>query len=89
MDLLCTYLSDSYTGDITVMDGGGENVQIYRPSATVEHMKQIRKQGSVEYAVPFWKWDGTVKYDLGTLTFTVIRENDTYKVSDYTFTPAQ
>ena len=89
MDLLCTYLSDSYTGDITDMEGGGENVQIYRPSATVEHMKQIRKQGSVEYAVPFWKWDGTVKYDLGTLTFTVIRENDTYKVSDYTFTPAQ
>ena len=88
-DELATYLSDIFAGEVTVMDWDYHNVQNFLMDITPEQLAQIREQGGMEYTVPFTEWEGTQERELGTLTFTVIKENDTYKVSDYTFTPAQ
>ena len=88
-EALAEYLSDSYTGEVTVMDWGDKWVDNFLLDITPEQQKQIREQGTMEYTVPFWEWDGTVQHDLGNLTFTIVKENGTYKVSEYTFTPVQ
>ena len=85
-DALAEYLSDSYTGEVTVMDWGDKWVDLFYEDITPEQMVQIREEGTMEYAVPFTEWKESKQYYQGTLTFTVIKENGIYKVSDYTFT---
>ena len=90
-DALAEYLSDSYTGEVTVTDWGDKGVDNFLPDITLEQLKQIQEQGSMEYTSPFreWEWETGAGHDLGNLTFTVIKENGIYKISDYTFTPVQ
>ena len=86
---IAEYLSDSYTGEVTVMDWGDRWVENYLMDITPDQLKQIQEQGSMEYTVPFTEWVGAEVRDVGVLTFTVIKENGVFKVSDYTFTPVQ
>jgi len=87
---MAQYLASSYTGDgKTFREPDAETVDSSFADVDIYDLKEIREKGSVTYEVVLWSWNGNLNEELGKLRYTVIRENDTYKVSDYTFTPAQ
>ena len=87
---MAQYLASSYTGDgKTFREPGAESVDSSFADATIYDLKQIRETGSASFKVKLSSWNGNMNEELGELTYTVIRENDAYKVSDYTFTPVQ
>ena len=87
---MAQYLASSYTGDgKTFRESGAEAVDSSFADVDIYDLKEIREKGSVTYEVVLWNWNGNMNEELGKLSYTVIRENDAYKVSDYTFTPAQ
>ena len=87
---MAQYMASSYTGDgKTFREPGAETVDSSFADVDIYDLKEIREKGSVTYTDKLWSWNGTVRTELGELVYTVIEENGAYKVSDYTFTPAQ
>ena len=86
---IAEYLAQSYTGDGKVVDWRERQIMTNYIDVPLDLLKEFREKGSLSISVGVWEWVNDAQKDLGELTYMVIRENDAYKVSEYTFTPAQ
>ena len=81
---MAQYLAKSYTGDGKAYENPHDSIMDSSfADVTVEHVKQIREQGSAAFAVKIREWDKEESNDIGILSYTIIKENGAYKVSDY------
>lgn len=83
---MAQYLAESYTGDGKAFENPNDAfIDSSLADVTVKHVKEIREKGSTTFTVKIWEWNGSENLDRGDLTYTVIKENGAYKVSDYSF----